>query len=169
MDSPRSGFRRAAATSWALAGIGVAGVAGASALAYADTVKSVPAEAPADAVEPAVSSPGPGATLNLPISPLVVAPGVDPPPAPPLLVTARPTPPVPETTVRQEPPETYAPVPRYTPNTAAPQAPVNQAPTTHVTPPPTSQSGFPIRTSHVPVGGSSPNFNAPHVTRSRGS
>src|SRR5262245_14708287 len=34
MDSPRSGFRRAAATSWALAGIGIVGMAGASLLAY---------------------------------------------------------------------------------------------------------------------------------------
>ena len=39
MDSPRSGFRRAAIASWALAGIGVAGVAGASALAYTETLK----------------------------------------------------------------------------------------------------------------------------------
>ena len=39
MSTPRSGFRRAAATSWTLAGLGIAGVAGASALAYADTVK----------------------------------------------------------------------------------------------------------------------------------
>ena len=39
MNSPRSGFRRAAVASWALAGIGVAGVAGASQLAYAGTLK----------------------------------------------------------------------------------------------------------------------------------
>ncbi|HKH50540.1 MAG TPA: hypothetical protein VKA77_01845 [Mycobacterium sp.] len=53
MDSSRSGFRRAAAASWALAGIGIAGVAGASVLAYGDTVKPVSAEPPADAVKPA--------------------------------------------------------------------------------------------------------------------
>ena len=53
VDSSRSGFRRAAAASWALAGIGIAGVAGASVLAYGDTVKPVSAEPPADAVKPA--------------------------------------------------------------------------------------------------------------------
>ena len=45
MTSPRSGFRRTAIASWALAGIGAAGVAGASSLAYADTLK--PVELPA--------------------------------------------------------------------------------------------------------------------------
>ena len=44
MHSPRSGFRRATVASLALAGIGVAGVAGASALAYADTLKPAAAE-----------------------------------------------------------------------------------------------------------------------------
>ena len=33
------GFRRAKVTSWVLVGVGIAGVGGASALAYADTVK----------------------------------------------------------------------------------------------------------------------------------
>ena len=161
MDSPRSGFRRAAATSWALAGIGIAGVAGASALAYADTVKSVPAQAPTAEVEPATPSPESDPALILPPAPAVVTPTVDAPPVPPPLVTT--ATPVPETTVRQAPVETYAPAPRYTPTVT------QQAPVTHVTPPPTTQGGFPIRTSHVPVGGGSSNFNAPHVTRSRGS
>ena len=54
MDSPRSGLRRAAIASWALAGIGVAGVAGASALAYVDTFKAT-AEAPAEEAIPAAT------------------------------------------------------------------------------------------------------------------
>ncbi len=63
MTSPRSGFRRAAVASWTLAGLGVAGVAGASALAYADTYKPPVAEATApEAVEPAVVD----APVNLP-------------------------------------------------------------------------------------------------------
>ncbi len=166
MDSPRSGFRRAAATSWALAGIGILGVAGASTLAYADTVKPVPAETPAEVVEPSASIPTPDPALILPMPPAAVTPSVDPPAiAPPPVATA----PVPETNHSQAPAQTYVPAPRYTPSAAAPQAPVTPpAPVTHVTPP-TSQGGFPIRTSHVPAGGSSPNFNAPHVTRSRGS
>ena len=53
MDSPRPGFRRAAVTSWALVGVGIAGVAGASALAYADTVKPAAADVGADAALPA--------------------------------------------------------------------------------------------------------------------
>ena len=53
MDSPRPGFRRAAVTSWALVGVGIAGVAGASALAYADTVKPAAADVGADAAIPA--------------------------------------------------------------------------------------------------------------------
>ena len=69
MSTPRSGFRRAAATSWTLAGLGIAGVAGASALAYADTVKPAEALVPADAVElPAVPDAAPVMTIPLPWS-----------------------------------------------------------------------------------------------------
>ncbi|MDT5080984.1 MAG: hypothetical protein QOJ80_5621 [Mycobacterium sp.] len=53
MDSPRSGFRRATAASWALVGVGIAGVAGTSTLAYADTFKPPTTEAPFVAVDPA--------------------------------------------------------------------------------------------------------------------
>ena len=74
MSTPRSGFRRAAATSWTLAGLGIAGVAGASALAYADTVKPAEALVPADAVElPAVPDAAP---VNVPAAPVVAPPAV---------------------------------------------------------------------------------------------
>ncbi len=39
MNTRHPGFRRAAAVSWTLAGVGVAGVVGASLLAWADTVE----------------------------------------------------------------------------------------------------------------------------------
>ena len=75
MSTPRSGFRRAAATSWTLAGLGIAGVAGASALAYADTVKPAEALVPADAVElPAVPEAAP---VNVPAAPVVPPPAGD--------------------------------------------------------------------------------------------
>jgi hypothetical protein len=54
MDSPRAGYHRAAA-SWAVVGVAVVAVGGASALAYADTVKEQSTGAAADS---AVSSPG---------------------------------------------------------------------------------------------------------------
>ena len=85
MDSPSSGFRRAAAASWALTGIGIVGVAGTSVLAYTDTVKAPPAPSPAGVVELAPSDPGLGA-----VPPVAPAPEaettttVDPPP--PLMV-----------------------------------------------------------------------------------
>ena len=102
MDSPRSGFRRAAATSWALAGIGVAGVGGVSVLAYGDTVKPVSADAPADAVEPVQGYLGSNPAFNVPPVPDVVTTTVDPPPPP--VTTAPPVPQVtPETTAEQAP------------------------------------------------------------------
>ena len=142
MSTPRSGFRRAAVASWALSGIGVAGVAGASALAYADTVRPAPVEVPAvesTAGDP-VTSPG---VWGPPIAE-VVAPTEAPPPA------------------ATQAPETTR-TPQYTPKTVVQQAPVQQ------TQAPASQPAFPIRTSHTPsVGSSSPVF-VPHVTRARGS
>ncbi len=173
MSSPRSGFRRAAATSWALAGLGVAGVAGASALAYADTVKPAVAELPAEAVEPVISDAAP---LNLPAVP-VAPPTVLAPPVP-LEVPAEPAPVAAPEPVQQAPVKTYvpevAPEPVYTPKpvqtyTPEPvqQAPVQQAPAA------AAQPAFPIRTSHVPSGGSTTtsggNAFSPHVTRARGS
>ncbi|MCX2933544.1 hypothetical protein ORI20_25040 [Mycobacterium sp. CVI_P3] len=157
MDSPRSGFLRAAATSWTLAGIGVAGVAGASVVAYGDTVKPAPVEIPA--VDTAAIAP----VTDLPAAP----PAVDPIPAPPA-ADPEPAPPVQEPVVTQA---TQAPVPTYTP-TYTPKPTVQQqapapAPTTK------SQPAFPIRESHVPLGGgggmSGGNSFSPHVTISRGS
>ena len=49
MDKPHPGFRRATAVSWTLAGVGAAGVVGASLLAWADTL-----EKQADAAMPAL-------------------------------------------------------------------------------------------------------------------
>ena len=172
MNSPRSGFRRAAVASWTLAGIGVAGVAGASALAYADTYKPPVAEVPVDAVAPA-------APVELPPAPPVVLP---PPPA---AETPAPAPApeqafAPEPVATEAPVQTYVPTytpeptytPKYTQAPAAQQAPVQQAPVQQQAPAPKSTSSFPIRQSHVPVGGGSSsggNSFSPHVTFSRGS
>ncbi len=158
MKTPRSGFRRAAVASWTLAGIGVAGVAGASALAYADTYKPPPvAEVPA----PEVIDPAP-----------VVAPPpppVDVPPPPPVD-----TPPPAPAPVVQAPVQTYTPV--YTPKAPVQQqAPAQQqAPSSSSSSSSSSsgQSAFPIRKSHIPSGGSvsgGGNNFSPHVTVSRGS
>jgi periplasmic protein TonB len=163
MNTPRSGFRRAAVASWTLAGIGVAGVAGASALAYADTYRPPVAEAAApEAVEPAVVD---GPVILPPAPPVVVPPPtVDTPPAPEPVVTEAPL---------QTYTPNYTPEPTYTPKyTQAPvvqQAPVQQAPVQQA---PQSSSSFPIRQSHVPIGGgqsSGGNNFSPHVTVSRGS
>ncbi|NTY61537.1 hypothetical protein [Mycolicibacterium sphagni] len=163
MNSPRSGFRRAAVASWALAGIGVAGVAGASALAYADTLRPAPVDVPAvdsvagdPATDPAVYGP--------PVPEVVPSTDVPAPPAPP---APEPVPTYTPEPVTQAPVETttprYTPAPQYTPKTVVQQAPVQQ------TQAPASQPAFPIRTSHTPsVGSSSPVF-VPHVTRARGS
>ena len=169
MTSPRSGFRRAAVASWTLAGIGVAGVAGASALAYADTYKPPVVEATApEAVQPAVVD----APVNLPPAPPVVVP-------PPTVDTPPPAP-APDPVATEAPVQTYTPKytpePTYTPKyTQAPvyqapvqQAPVQQAPKSSSS----SSSSFPIRQSHVPIGGGSSsggNNFSPHVTVSRGS
>ena len=169
MSTPRSGFRRAAATSWTLAGLGIAGVAGASALAYADTVKPAEALAPVDAVElPAVPDAAP---VNLPAAPVVPPPAVVVPAptvdAPAPVATPEPM----QAPVQQAP--VYAPEPAYTPPKPVYQAPVQQAPVQQA---PVQQApaqpAFPIRTSHVPAGGSrnsGGNSFSPPVTRARGS
>ncbi len=162
MTSPRSGFRRAAVASWTLAGIGVAGVAGASALAYADTYRPPVAEAAtADAVAPAVVD----APVSLAPAPPVVLPPptVDAPPPPPEPVTEAP---VQTYTPKWTPEPTYTP--KYTQAPVAQQAPVQQAPVQQA---PKSSSAFPIRQSHIPIGGGSSGGNnfSPHVTVSRGS
>ena len=164
MNSPRSGFRRAAVASWTLAGIGVAGVAGASALAYADTYKPPVAEVPVDAVAPA-------APVELPPAPPAVLP---PPPAADTPAPAPEQAPAPEPVVTEAPVQTYVPQQQtYTPpkQTYVQQAPVQQAPVQQA-PAPKSTSSFPIRQSHVPAGGgqtSGGNSFSPHVTFSRGS
>jgi hypothetical protein len=161
MDSPRSGFRRAAAASWALAGIGVAGVAGASALAYADTFKPARADAPINVVEPAPEDQGSIPPLNVPSAPDVVTPTVDPPPPP--LTTAPSTQVAQQTTVEQPPVATYTPTPEYTPEPT-----VEPAPATHEAPPPVVKVPPTTRRVLTPTTAMAPNFS-PRVTRSRGS
>ena len=85
MTSPRSGFRRTAIASWALAGIGAAGVAGASSLAYADTLKpvelpaAVQSEAPPAALPAPIETPAPDAGPTAAVRAPDVAPVVAPP------------------------------------------------------------------------------------------
>jgi protein TonB len=67
MDSPRLGFRRATVTSWVLVGIGAAGVAGASSLAYADTFKPPAVDIPVDAAVPTELAPPPEVTFETPV------------------------------------------------------------------------------------------------------
>jgi protein TonB len=146
MNSPRSGFRRAAATSWALAGIGVAGVACASTLAYADTFKP-PVQTPAEVAIPAAPEDlNPPSAVDLAPVPDVATPTVDPPP---------------------DPVTTEAPVQRYTPEQTYEQAP---APVTHVAPAPTKVTTAPTTQRRVstPTMVQSPNYS-PHVSVSRGS
>ncbi len=153
MDSPRSGFRRAAAASWALTGLGLVGVAGASALAYAETVKPPAAEAPVVAVEPAPPELGPTPILDLPPVPDVPVTTVDPPP-----ITS-------ETTVAKAPVPAYTRVPEYTPVPTverAPPAVTQQAPKPSATTPPTTKRRL------APTTVVAPNYS-PHITVSRGS
>ena len=164
MDSPRRGFRRAAATSWALVGVGVAGVAGASALAYSDTVKPAVADAAITAPE-GVPSPAD----DLPRVPDVVATaGAPPPPIP----ATNPSPAAeytPQTTGEQAPEPTYTPKPEYTPQyTSDPtieQSPpvTHQAPASQAQAPPTTK-----RRNPTPTTVRAPNYS-PHVTISHGS
>jgi hypothetical protein len=160
MDSPRLGFRRATVTSWVLVGIGAAGVAGASSLAYADTFKPPVVNIPVDAAVPTELAPPPPAE-NLPPVPQAFDP------APPPATIDAPTPEVTlETTVDQPPVRTYQPVPEYTPAQTVEQAPVpvtHQTPTPKATVPPTTQ-----RRLTTPTTVNSPNYSRP-VTRSGGS
>ena len=170
MDSPRLGFRRAAVTSWALVGVGIAGVAGASALAYTDTVKPAVADVGADAAIPAPEELVPSPAENLPPAPDVVTTTEGPPP-PPIPATTPPPAPeyTPQTTVEQPPVPTYTPVPeytpRYTPEPTVEQAPpvTHQAPATQAQAPPTTK-----RRNLTPTTVMAPNYS-PHVTISRGS
>ncbi|MCX2715136.1 hypothetical protein [Mycolicibacterium sp. J2] len=157
MDSPRSGFRRAGAVSWALTGLGVAGVAGASTLAYADTFK--PATPPP--VEVALPAP------DLAAEPDVQTPA-DPAPVLPPETTQSETAP-PETTHPVPPLVTaVTPVPRYSPPSDE-QAPAPSTRATHP-PAPTTVPTSPSTTRRVPrpTTVNSPNYS-PHITISRGS
>jgi hypothetical protein len=170
MDSPRLGFRRAAVTSWALVGVGAAGVAGASALAYTDTVKPAVADVGADAAIPAPEELVPSPAEDLPPAPDVVT-SIEGTPAPPIpATTAPPTPEyTPQTTVEQTPVATYTPTPEYTPQyTSEPtieQSPpvTHQAPASQAQAPPTTK-----RRNLTPTTVMAPNYS-PHVTISRGS
>jgi len=183
MNSPRSGFRRTAVATWTLAGIGVAGVAGVSELAYADTLK--PAEPPA-AVQSEAVSPVP------PVQPAGTAPAIAPdqapapvvaPPAPaPTAAPATPyqpqytAPPVYTQTYVVPPAPAYVPpAPAYVPPAPAyvPPAPAYVAPPAPAPAPAPSGGGFTVRQSHTPLGGGSlsgsGNKFAPSHTASRGS
>src|SRR4030081_433353 len=105
MDSPRLGFRRAAVTSWALVGVGMAGVAGTWPLPYSDTVKPAAADVGADAAAPAPEERVPSPAENLP-------------PAPDVVTTTEGPPRIPATTAPEYTPQTTAdqtPAPEYTP------------------------------------------------------
>jgi protein TonB len=154
MDSPQSGFRRAAATSWALAGIGMAGVAATSALAYADTFKPQATEAPIVVVEPAPPDElGPAPVLDARQPPVPGAPPNDPPP----LVT-------PQTIIEQHPVTQETQAPEYTPRQTYQPVP---APVTHQSKapsaPPTTR-----RRDLTPTTVIAPNYS-PRITISHGS
>jgi hypothetical protein len=170
MDSPRSGFRRANATSWTFAGIGITGVVGASALAYADTEKPAAADLPA-VVESVVSN---GVTVPVSNPPSAAdAPTLVSAPPPPASQAAPVPVAPPEPVGKSAPVEVQTASPRYTPEPRyAPEPTYQQPPATHQVQPSSPQSTFPIRTSHTSTSGGSPNFTppkVPHVTRSRGS
>ncbi|MDX1890746.1 hypothetical protein [Mycolicibacterium sp. 050158] len=158
MDSPRSGLRRARAASWALVGVGVAGVAGASSLAYADTYKPPAVTAPVVAIEPApalapeappASSPVTTTTDLAPPTTDLAPPTTDP--APP---TTDPAP------VEPAPTTHWTPTPEYTPSWTTEQAP---APTTPASQPPTTR-----RRPLAPTTVMAPNYS-PRITMSHGS
>ncbi|KAA0083748.1 hypothetical protein CIW52_14505 [Mycolicibacterium sp. P9-64] len=152
MDSPRSGFRRARAASWALVGVAVTGVTGASTLAYADTVKPPSTQV---SVEPAVLQPNPPS-----------APEPEPAPIP---VTTTTDPVIPEPTMVEQPSPTEqpsAPVDQYTPRHDAQQT--QSAPTPASAEPRPSTPPTTKRRNLTPSTVMAPNYS-PHVTISRGS
>jgi protein TonB len=159
MDSPRAGYRRAAAASWALAGLALTAVGGASALAYADTVKQQSTDAAADSTLP--------------------APAVDKSSTPTPIATPVPDPPGPSPVVDQS--STAASTEAPVPDTAEPSATIEQAPpvVTTTAPAPTVAPPSPTVRRSTPVApttsmapnyspGLSPGSGSVH-TRSRGS
>jgi hypothetical protein len=157
MDSPRSGFRRATATSWALVGVGIAGVAGTSTLAYADTFKPPTTEAPFVAVDPAPPELSPTPALEVPTVPDPVTTPTDPVPPVAPETTSAPAPVTRETPVPVNAPE-YTPRQTYEPSPAS-VTHESHAPTT----PPTTK-----RRNLTPTTVMAPNFS-PHVSVSHGS
>jgi protein TonB len=143
-----------------LAGVGAAGVAVASTLAYADTFKPA-TEAPIEIAIPAAPEDfGPASAVDSAPAPDTVTPTVDPPPPVPApVITEAPSAVAP---VTADPP-----VRKYTPEQTFEQAP---APVTHQAPAPTKVTTGPTATRHVnvPTMVQSPNYS-PHVTVSRGS
>ncbi len=153
MDSPRSGARRATAASWALFGLGIAGVAGTSTLAYADTLKPPATEVPVVAVEPAVPELAPTPVLDVPPVPDVVTTTADTPLTPPPIDAG---PPAPAITPQQQ---------EIAPRHTVEQAP---APTTRQAPAPTASAPTTKRRNLTPTTVMAPKFS-PHITVSRGS
>jgi periplasmic protein TonB len=146
MDSPALGFRRATVTSWALVGIGIAGVAGATTLAYADTVKP-PKEAPVDVAVPAPVELIPPLAEDPSPTPLVETSTEEPPPPPPETT--------PETTTAEAPAPVTEYTPTYTPTYTSTQEATSAPPTT-------------TRRTHTPTTRVAPNYSPPHSV-SRGS
>jgi periplasmic protein TonB len=154
MDSPRQGFRRAAATSWTLVGIGLAGVTGASALAYADTFKPAPDSPPDVAVPEPQLVPDAGPSLAPPPADLTT-----PETTPETTSEAPPPAPVPDPPVTTAPPTPeYTPTytPKYTPE------PTYQTPAAPSSTPPTTKRRY------APTTVMAPNYS-PHISISRGS
>ena len=149
MESPNSGLRRATVASWALTGIGVAGVAAASALAYADTLKPV-AETSTQTAGQRADDGGAASTQAVDV-PVVIPTPVPPPPPPP--VTSEPA------------------VPRSTPTQSAEDAPAvvrkpaASAPSTTKTAPAPSTT----RRINTPTIVQSPKYSPSHISVSRGS
>lgn len=174
MSTPRSGLRRAAVAAWLLAGVGAAGVAGASKLVYAEPLQSA-AEQTLTTVQPEVEDPVPTPVLGpldpdtaeaAPPAPPEVVPQLisEVPPAPERQTSAYTPPPSPPSAQAPAPaPESSSPVPALHPSPPA----VTQAP-----PSTSAQGGFPIRKSHSPMGGGSAsggNKVTPSHTASHGS
>lgn len=123
MDSPRSGFRRARAASWALVGVAVTGVTGASTLAYADTVKPPSTQV---SVEPAVLQPNPPSAPEPEPAPIPVTTTTDPVIPEPTMVeqtqsapapaSAEPRPSTPPTTKRRNLTPSTVMAPNYSPH-----------------------------------------------------
>lgn len=155
MDSPSSVLRRAAVASWALTGVGVAGVAAASTFAYADTLK--PAAQPSTDVAVQTTADTSGEATPVVEIPVVIPAPVEPPvplpsPEPPPATTApRISNSVPTQSVEEDAP----PVVR---KPAASTAPTKAAPAPATT-----------RRVNTPTTVQSPKFSPPHITVSRGS